>query len=117
MVAPFCRWLQNLMRLYASFTETMLRDLALELCLIVPATLERRVAHLHLLLQPVLLSLQPRQDRSNELISLGWVCVELYGAAPTSWARLFPWASAPFYSGRQCAPSLVSWFVSCPSPG
>jgi hypothetical protein len=47
-----------------------LRDTAIELCLTVPAKLEAQLPYLPLLMQPLVLALQSKQDKS-ELILVG----------------------------------------------
>ena len=71
---------QNLLRLHDSFTDVTLKDLALELCLTLPTSLEKRVPYLPLLVKPLVLALKPRHDRSNDLIAVGCVTREGVGA-------------------------------------
>jgi hypothetical protein len=65
-----------MLRLSSSFSDTILRDTAIELCLTVPAKLEAQLPYLPLLMQPLVLALQSKQDKS-ELILVGYVVTVL----------------------------------------
>ena len=66
---------QNLVRLYDSLTDPVLKDIALELCLTLPTSLEKRIPFLPMLLKPLILALKPRSERSNDLVAVGYVFV------------------------------------------
>ena len=61
--------------MHDSFNDATLRDMAVELCLTIPTSLDKKVPHLHLLVKPLVLSLQPRHDRSNDIITIGYAAV------------------------------------------
>ena len=61
-----------MLRLSNSFTDSLLRETAIELCLTIPAKLEAQLPYLSMLMQPLVLALQSKQDKS-ELIVVAYV--------------------------------------------
>lgn len=69
--------IEDLMLLHDQLDDKLLRNLLMELCLIVPARLGTQLPHLHHLMRPLTLALQSQDDR-GEVVSVGLKTLEFW---------------------------------------
>lgn len=63
---------QNLLRLSSNFHDVLLREIAIELCLVWPARINLQLPLLSVLVQPLVLAFQSKSEK-GELVLVGCV--------------------------------------------